>query len=72
MGQTTAQQVSDGNAHSMIDTTTGETIYNRVPQVTWDFWLVKLLAVTVGETAADLIASNLGIDRKSTRLNSIH
>tara|TARA_R100000789_G_scaffold48655_2_gene49182 strand:+ start:6371 stop:6778 length:408 start_codon:yes stop_codon:yes gene_type:complete len=68
MGQTTAQQVSDGNAHSMIDTTTGETIYNRVPQVTWDFWLVKLLAVTVGETAADLIASNLGMGLTNTSL----
>ena len=27
-------------------------VHNRVPQVTIDFWLVKLLAVTVGETAA--------------------
>ena len=33
---------------------------NRVPKVTPDFWLVKLLAVTMGETAADYLAVNLG------------
>jgi len=61
MSNQPAAHVSDGNAHSMIDPETGKTIYNRVPQVTWDFWLVKLLAVTVGETAADLIATTLGL-----------
>jgi uncharacterized membrane-anchored protein len=34
---------------------------NRVPKVTADFWLVKLLAVTMGETAADYLAVNLGL-----------
>jgi len=33
---------------------------NRVPNVTADFWLVKLLAVTMGETAAAYLAVNLG------------
>lgn len=33
---------------------------NRVPEVTADFWLIKLMAVTVGETAADYLAVNLG------------
>jgi len=61
MGQTPATNVSRGNTHSMKDTNTGQTIYNRVPQVTWDFWLVKLLAVTVGETAADLLADTMGL-----------
>lgn len=66
MGQTPAMNVSSGNAQSMTDATTGRVIYNRVPQVTWDFWLVKLLAVTVGETAADLIAGNLGMGLTNT------
>jgi uncharacterized membrane-anchored protein len=35
--------------------------YNRVPRVTVDFWLIKLMAVTVGETAADYLAVNLGL-----------
>jgi uncharacterized membrane-anchored protein len=39
---------------------------NRVPQVTVDFWLVKLLAVTMGETAADYLAVNLGLGLTAT------
>ena len=38
----------------------GDVLYNRVPSVTVSFWLIKLLAVTVGETAADYLAVNLG------------
>ncbi len=60
--------VSQGNARHMIHPETGEKIYNRVPLVTWDFWLVKLLAVTVGETAADLINSSLGLGLTKTSL----
>ena len=41
-------------------------IYNRVPRVTIDFWLVKLMAVTVGETAADFINMNLGLGLSTT------
>ncbi len=40
--------------------------YNRVPQVTVDFWIVKLLAVTVGETAADYINMTLGLGLPAT------
>jgi uncharacterized membrane-anchored protein len=41
---------------------------NRVPDVTIDFWLVKLLAVTMGETAADYLAVNLGLGLTVTSL----
>ena len=41
-------------------------IYNRVPKVTVDFWLVKLMAVTVGETAADYLNQNLGLGLSMT------
>ena len=34
---------------------------NRVPAITVDFWLIKLMAVTMGETAADFLAG-LAID----------
>ncbi len=34
---------------------------NRVPKVTVDFWLIKLMAVTMGETAADYLGVNLGL-----------
>lgn len=39
---------------------------NRVPEVTPSFWLIKLLAVTMGETAADYLAINLGFGLSAT------
>ncbi|MGB3027979.1 hypothetical protein [Paradevosia shaoguanensis] len=42
--------------------------YNRVPQPTPSFWVIKLLAVTVGETAADFLALNLGLGLQLTSL----
>ncbi len=42
--------------------------YNRVPRVTVDFWLIKLMAVTVGETAADFLALNMGWGLQLTTL----
>ena len=39
---------------------------NRVPEVTIDFWLIKLMAVTMGETAADFLAVNLGLGLQAT------
>lgn len=41
---------------------------NRVPDVTIDFWLIKLMAVTMGETAADYLAVNLGLGLTLTSL----
>ena len=41
---------------------------NRVPNVTVDFWLIKLMAVTMGETAADYLAVNLGLGLTVTSL----
>ncbi|TPJ20204.1 hypothetical protein FJW04_02380 [Mesorhizobium sp. B2-7-3] len=41
---------------------------NRVPDATLDFWLVKLMAVTMGETAADYLAVNLGLGLTVTSL----
>lgn len=32
---------------------------NKVPEVTFYFWIIKVLATTVGETAADFLAVNL-------------
>lgn len=41
---------------------------NRVPAVTIDFWLIKLMAVTMGETGADYLAVNLGLGLPKTSL----
>jgi uncharacterized membrane-anchored protein len=41
-------------------------VFNRVPAVTPDFWIIKLLAVTVGETAADYMNLNLRLGLPNT------
>src|ERR1700712_5223512 len=37
------------------------TLLNKVPEVTVFLWVIKILATTVGETAADFLATNLGL-----------
>jgi uncharacterized membrane-anchored protein len=39
---------------------------NRVPRVTPDFWLIKLVAVTMGETGADYLGVNMGLGLTTT------
>ncbi|MAQ36559.1 MULTISPECIES: hypothetical protein [Thioclava] len=41
---------------------------SRVPEVTPGFWLIKLMAVTMGETAADFLAVNLGLGLTATTI----
>ncbi len=53
----------------MYDHTLSATpVPNRVPAVTPEFWLIKLMAVTMGETAADYLAVNLGLGLTATSL----
>src|SRR3954449_8952055 len=33
---------------------------NKVPEVTFFFWIIKIMCTTVGETAADYLNDNLG------------
>lgn len=42
--------------------------HNRVPAVTADFWLIKLMAVTVGETFADYMNLDLGFGLTNTSI----
>jgi uncharacterized membrane-anchored protein len=37
------------------------TLLNKVPEVTVFFWVIKILATTVGETAADFLAGSVGL-----------
>lgn len=39
--------------------TVARTLISKVPEVTIYFWIIKILATTVGETAADFLATNL-------------
>jgi uncharacterized membrane-anchored protein len=53
---------------SSVSGAVSPTKYNRVPKVTVDFWFIKLMAVTMGETAADYLAVNLGLGLTATSL----
>src|SRR4051794_36751713 len=44
------------------------TMLNKVPEVTLLFWVVKVLSTTVGETAADFLADNVGLGLTNTSL----
>jgi uncharacterized membrane-anchored protein len=42
------------------------TMLSKVPEVTIFFWIIKILATTIGETAADYLADNLGLGLTTT------
>jgi uncharacterized membrane-anchored protein len=46
----------------------GRQMLNKVPEVTIYFWVIKVLATTVGETAADFLNTNLGLGLTGTSL----
>src|SRR3954454_3122802 len=41
-------------------------MFNKVPEVTLVFWLIKIMCTTVGETAADYLNDNLGFGLTNT------
>ncbi len=45
---------------------TGRALLNKVPEVTIWFWVIKVLATTVGETAADYLNDTLGFGLTGT------
>ena len=49
------------------------TLFNRVPAVTIYFWIIKVMATTVGETAADLLSVrlNLGLTVTSYMMSAV-
>jgi uncharacterized membrane-anchored protein len=44
----------------------GRQMLNKVPEVTIYFWIIKILCTTVGETAADYLATNLNLGLTNT------
>lgn len=38
-----------------------ERLLNKVPEITLVFWIIKILATTVGETAADVLSTTFGL-----------
>jgi uncharacterized membrane-anchored protein len=45
---------------------TAREMLNKVPEVTLWFWIIKVLCTTVGETASDYLASNVGLGLTKT------
>jgi uncharacterized membrane-anchored protein len=45
---------------------TAREMLNKVPEVTLYFWIIKVLCTTVGETASDYLASNVGLGLTNT------
>src|SRR3954462_510066 len=41
-------------------------MFNKVPEVTLYFWVIKIMCTTVGETAADYLNDNLGLGLSNT------
>jgi uncharacterized membrane-anchored protein len=46
--------------------TTARKMLNKVPEVTIYFWIIKIMATTVGETAADFLNTNLNFGLTGT------
>lgn len=46
--------------------TSASRMLNKVPEVTLYFWIIKIMATTVGETAADFLNVNLGLGLTNT------
>src|SRR4051812_45335289 len=49
-----------------MTTTTARRMLNKVPEVTFYFWVIKIMCTTVGETAADYLNENLGFGLTKT------
>lgn len=48
------------------DSLTARQLFNKVPEITLFFWIIKILCTTVGETAADFLNVNLNLGLTGT------
>lgn len=55
------QNKKDSSVASKSATGHGWGMLNKVPEVTIFFWIIKIMATTVGETAADLLNEKLNL-----------
>ncbi len=54
--------------HVLMPKENARGLLNKVPEVTLWFWIIKILATTVGETAADFLNFNLNVGLTGTSL----
>src|SRR3954451_15562740 len=60
--------ITDAHAHRHLGPSLGRRMLNKVPEVTFFFWLIKIMCTTVGETAADYLNENLGFGLTNTTI----
>jgi len=60
--------LTDPRAHRRFGPSLGRRMLNKVPEVTFFFWLIKIMCTTVGETAADYLNDNLGFGLTKTTI----
>jgi uncharacterized membrane-anchored protein len=63
-----SQSSSSSQSSPSSPSSTARVMLTKVPQVTLFFWVIKILATTVGETAADFLATNLKLGLTKTTL----
>ncbi|WP_434028135.1 hypothetical protein [Streptomyces graminofaciens] len=56
----TSQPPGPSAANSQVSPSGRRLGWNKVPEVTVYFWVIKVLCTTVGETAADLLNEKAG------------
>ncbi|MFF4837425.1 hypothetical protein [Streptomyces sp. NPDC001315] len=71
-----AHETSETTAASSVDAAASSGrrfCWNKVPEVTVYFWIIKVLCTTVGETAADLLdeKAGLGLTRVSVLMSAL-
>ncbi|HSX10048.1 MAG TPA: hypothetical protein VLF93_07885 [Candidatus Saccharimonadales bacterium] len=52
----------------MDTSSTVRKLFNKVPEITLYFWIIKILCTTVGETAADFLNTNLNLGLTGTSI----
>jgi uncharacterized membrane-anchored protein len=51
---------------ALAENSLSKKLWNKVPLITAAFWIIKVMATTVGETGADLLATRLGFGLTNT------
>ncbi|NNM88965.1 MAG: hypothetical protein HKL95_10655 [Phycisphaerae bacterium] len=68
MSQGKNQPQLAGPANHELGGFKSQSLWNKVPEVTIFFWIIKVLATTIGETGADLLSEKLNLGLTYTSL----
>src|SRR5690349_20688479 len=66
VGPATLRRMSTLTSRLAAPDSTARRMFNKVPEVTFYFWVIKIMCTTIGETAADYLNDNLGFGLTNT------